>query len=123
MPKRSTVAGTANDPNIQFAKLEVDGKAYKLCYSFNSIAVAESVAGCNLLKGLESLTDLTAVQLRGLLYAALSVAHPDLTVEDAGTLVRLDTIGSITTALAEAYTISLPASKKKPVDETEGKSA
>jgi len=121
MSKRS-VAGTKDDPTIQFAPLTLDGKSYKLCYSFNSIAIAESVAGCNLLRGMEKLTDLTALQFRGLLYAALTVAHPDLSVEDAGNLIRFDTYAPIMDALGEAYRLSLPDSKKKSAGATEPKS-
>lgn len=118
MASKRSVAGSAIDPTIEFAKLVVDEKEYRLAYSFNSIALAEAHAGCNLLRGLESLTDLSAVQLRGLLYAALTVAHPELTIADAGNLIRLDTIGPITTALAEAYTLSMPSAKKKSPDES-----
>jgi hypothetical protein len=110
MPKKS-VASTALDPTIQFATLTIDGELYKLVYSFNAIAKAEGVTGCNLLNGLLSLESLSAVHLIGLLYAALSVAHPDMTVEKAGELVRLDTISSITQALAEAYALSMPQKK------------
>lgn len=113
MAKRNTVSGTTIDPTIEFAKLVVDENEYRMCYSFNSIALAEAHAGCNLLRGLESLTDLSAVQLRGLLYAALTVAHPEITIDDAGKMIRLDTIGPITEALAEAYTLSMPQNKKK----------
>jgi hypothetical protein len=118
-----TVDGGALDPTILFATLMVDGKEYKLAYSFNAIAAAERTAGCNLLTGLESLSDLTAQQLRGLLFAALSIAHPTvkegekerlLTVEDAGQMIRLDTIAPITTSLAEAYRLSMPEKKKDP---------
>lgn len=115
MAKRS-VAGTAADPTVPFAELEIDGKAYRLAYSFNAIAEAEHVAACNLLVGLERLSDLTALQLRGLLYAALGVANPKITIEQAGALVRLDTILPITLALAQAYRLSMP---DKPVDPPE----
>jgi len=103
--------------------LALGGRTYRLAYSFNAIAEAEHLAGCNLLGGLENLENLTAIQLRGLLYAALVVAHPTipdgdgqrpLTVEDAGLLVRLDTIGPITGALAEAYRLSMPEKKQDP---------
>lgn len=120
MPKRS-VAGTALDPTIQFAKLEIDGKAYKLAYSFNAIALAETAAGCNLLGGLENLGALTALQFRGLLYAALSVAQPKMTIEEAGNLIRLDTKGAIANALAEAYQFSMP--EDPPQAEAPGESA
>lgn len=113
MAKR-TVAGTANDPTIQFANLEMDGETYPLAYSFNAIAEAERLAGCNLLAGLENLMDLTALQLRGLLYAAMSVANPKVTIAQAGALIRIDTIPTITNAMADAYRLSMPGKKVDP---------
>ena len=112
MAIKKSVAQTALDPTIQFAKLIIDDTEYSLCYSFNAIAEAEAASGTNLLRGLESLVDLSAIQLRGLLYAALLVSKPETTIEDAAKLIRLDTIGPITSALAQAYTLSMPSSKK-----------
>jgi len=112
MPKR-TVAGTAADPLIQFSTLEINGETYKLAYSFNAIAIAESVSGANLLEGLRNLTNLTASQLRGLFYAALSVADPKITIEQAGALIAVDATHSITDAIVEAYILSMPK-KKEP---------
>jgi hypothetical protein len=111
---KHSVAGTVADPTIEFADLKLAGKTYRLVYSFNAIAEAEHVAGCNLLAGLESLRDLTALQLRGLLYAAMSVADPKITIEQAGSLVRLDTIEPITEALGKAYQLSMPAKRADP---------
>jgi hypothetical protein len=109
------VAGTIKDPTIKFSTLTIDEQDYKLAYSFNSIAEAEAVTKTNLLNGLETLTNLNASNLRGLLWAAMLIAQPKTTLEDAGTLIRLDTIGPVTLALAEAYNLSLP--EKKSVDE------
>jgi hypothetical protein len=123
MAKRS-VAGSALDPTIQFARLEIDGLSYKLAWSFNAIAEAESVAGCNLLSGLENLSALSALQFRGLFYAALSVAQPAMSIEKAGRLVRLDTKGPIANALAEAYQLSMPDKEQDPPEaEAPGASA
>jgi hypothetical protein len=111
-----TVGGGMLDPTILFSTLKVDEKEYKLAYSFNAIAVAERTAGCNLLSGLENLSDLSALQLRGLLFAALSIAHPTITIEGAGRMIRLDTIAPITTSLAEAYQLSMPEKKADPTE-------
>jgi hypothetical protein len=114
MPSKKSVAGTGADPVIRFAKLELDGETYRLAYSFNAIATAEHVAECNLLSGLESLNDMSALQLRGLLYAAMSVADPKVTIHQAGALIRLDTLVPITNAIAEAYRLSMPEKKQDP---------
>jgi hypothetical protein len=120
MAKRH-VAGTAADPTIRFATLELEGQTYKLAYSFNAVAEAELVAKCNLLSGLENLHELSAIQLRGLLYAALSVAQPEITLSQAGEMIhpfttpaRAETITPISRALAEAYGLSMPEKKEDP---------
>ena len=111
--KRSVV-GTAADPTLQFADLEIEGVKYKLAYSFQAIAEAEHLAGCNLLSGLENLADLSARQLRGLFFAALSIAHPKVTIAEATQLIRVESILPITLALAQAYNLSIPDKKTDP---------
>lgn len=114
MQARKTVARTAADPTIRFSKLEIEGAMYSLAYDYNAIAVAENVAGVNLLEGLRNLENLNAQQLRGLLYAALLIAHPRMTIEEAGSLIRLNTLLPISEAIAQAYVYSLPEKKKDP---------
>jgi hypothetical protein len=55
------------------------------------------------------------------LFAALKVAQPETTIEKAGQLFRLDTIGVITIAIAEAYKLSMPEQKKSNEPEDESK--
>jgi len=114
MARLKTVAGTSADPTIQFATLKVGEESYPLAYSFNSIAEAEHVAGCNLLGGLENLGELSALQFRGLLYAAMKVANPKVTIEQAGELIGFGSTGVIASALAEAYRLSMPVKKQDP---------
>jgi hypothetical protein len=113
LQKRSVV-GTAADPTLQFADLEIDDKTYKLAYSFQAIAEAEHLAGCNLLSGLDNLQELSARQLRGLFFAALSIAQPKITIEQSTALIRLDTTYSIRLALAKAYNLSIPDKSTDP---------
>jgi len=93
--------------------LKIDGKTLELAYDFNLIADAEETAACNLLAALENLGDLTAKQLRGLLFAAV-VSTPRLTLLEAGALIRVNTISQVTSALADAYNLTLPAPEAKP---------
>ena len=101
---------------MKTSTLTIDDKKYLLAYDFNSIAEAEPVAGCNLLAALENLNAITAAQLRGLLYAAMVVTPPDPapTLAQAGDLIRLDTIETVTLALAEAYQLSMPEPASPP---------
>lgn len=106
--KKATVAHTAADPTLRFAKVGVNGKTYKLAFSFNAIALAEAHSGANLLAGIENLMSLSASQFRGLLYAAITTAHPKMTLQDTGNLITFTTLGSLKDALAEAYVLSMP---------------
>ena len=106
------ITNTEIDPLLEHAVLTIDGKEYRMVYSFFAIALAENMAKCNLLSALENLTNLNAQQLLGLTYAGMKVLQPNVTMEEVGKLIRLDTIGPVTMALAEAYSKSLPASKK-----------
>ena len=97
------------------AALMIDGHEYPLAYDFNSLCNAEMLTGCNLLVALRDLANLSAGQLIGVLYAAITAGDPSskLKVRDVGALIRLDTLGSIQEALAHAYLNSLP--NKEPV--------
>ena len=92
---------------LKIATSEGIVKELVLAYDFNAIADAEEPAGCNLLAALESLSDISAMQLRGLLFAAV-VSTPKPTILECGELIRVDTIAPITTALADAYNLSIP---------------
>ncbi len=91
------------------ASVEIDGTTYKLAYSFNAIASVEPSSGCNLLAGMMNMAELSGLQLRGLLCAAIIAADPTskMTVEKAGTLIKYETIYSITEALAESMLLSM----------------
>ena len=113
----ASVSNTTLDPTIDWVQIEVDEKQYHLCYSFNAICQAESVTKCNLLSGMWTfVTDrqgITAEQLRGLLYASLQKAHPEMSLQAAGDLIRLDTFAGLEQAVSLAYLNSLPAKKKQ----------
>lgn len=120
---RKSVAGTGADPVIEFVDLEVDGKVYKLCWDFNAIAKAESAEkDLNLMHGIATvmLNGMNVRELRGLLWGAVSLAQPKMTLEDAGRLIRIDTMPDIREALIRAWNASLPEGKKIVGDPTDG---
>ena len=106
----------AAEAATQAAVVPIDGTDYRLVYSFNAIAEAEERAKCNLLHGLSAtlLNTMTAGQLRGMFYAALRANHADLTIDQAGGLIRLDTLPGIVKAIGEAFVLSMPDAKKNP---------
>ena len=118
MAKKS-VAGTVADPAVRFATLKIGEKEYKLAFDFNAIAEAERVCGVNLLAGgLTFNPPPSANQFRGLFYAALSVADPEVTVEAAGRLITFQSLGPITRALMDAYGVSMPEPASNPTKAT-----
>lgn len=115
MAKKS-VAGTVDDPTIEFVSIEIDGRQWNLCYDFNAIAIAEKLAECNLLQGIAGvvLHSMTASQLRGLFYAALLKAHPKITIDEAGSLININSMPDIREALMKSYGVSMPEKKPDP---------
>jgi hypothetical protein len=119
---KNGVAGTGDDPNIEFEELDLDdippsdrrdGK-WLLCFDFNAIARAEKITGLNLLQGISGFlaNTATASEYIGLLYAGLLKAHPRVTPEKVGELVRLDLLQDIRIALIRAFNRSLPEKKR-----------
>lgn len=92
----------------KLTELKIDGVTHQLGFNFNDLVDAESVTGCNLMQALERATsDLTATQLRALLYTMLvppKTAPPDPQelLRFVGDLLRVDTVTSVRCAIAEA---------------------
>lgn len=108
-----SISGTALEPVYNFHELTLDEKTYKLAFSYNAIAKAESVAKVNLMNSLH-LSDLDVNQFRATLYAALSVAHPKMTIEQAGELIKIDTFSEIRSALLQAWSKSMRENPLEP---------
>jgi hypothetical protein len=104
---RKTVAGTASDPTIDYVKLSLNGKDYRLAFDFNSLAVAEQETGMDMLRAVR-FENLSVLQYRALLYAALLKAQPTITITDAGNLCTMANLGKITDGILSAYGISMP---------------
>src|SRR5690348_2221550 len=110
---RNSISGTALDPTIQFAEIELDGGKYRLAFSYESIVKAEAQAGVNLMKALY-LGDLTATQFSATFWAALSVAHPNMTLQDATKLMSLKNIAAIRKGLTLAWGYSAGVNPQEP---------
>lgn len=108
-----SVSGTALEPVYNFHNLELNGKTYKLAFSYNAIAKAERVAGVNLMKALH-LQDLDTNQFMATFFAALSVAHPKITLDQAGELISLDNFPAIREALLHAWAKSMRENPLQP---------
>jgi len=114
MARKTSIAGTAQDPTIPFVPLTLGGTEYKLCYSFNALAQAEALTGLNMFRGLD-LQALNLTQLRAMLWATMLIAQPNITLQDVGDLIPSPTHCNLAlTALATAWTASMP--KPEPPD-------
>lgn len=106
MPEK-TVAGTPADPTARFTRLELNGKSYSLVYDFDSIATAEDLTGLELLVGV-NWAKINARRLRGMLYASLLKAHPEITLKDVAKLITPGNLPKIEKALVECWIASTP---------------
>lgn len=129
MAKRTSVAGTEQDPTIKFARAMLAGKEYSLCYDFNAIAETEALLWAvarrvdpdaprpNLMHGMATLilgAGYTATDVRGLLYAALKKAHPAISLQETGLLCGIEDISDIVTHIQKAYNLSMEKPKDPP---------
>jgi hypothetical protein len=80
--------------------LEGDPQVYTLEFDFNAICAAEAVTGCNLMRALAG-GEIFAAQTRGLLFACLKPAHPDVLLTEAGELLTRD-METVLEALSKA---------------------
>jgi hypothetical protein len=112
-------ANASDDPTIEFVEITLSGKICKLCWDFNSLAIAEQETKTNLLDGIfHGLTGgATCTQIRALLYAAMLKAQPKVTLEEVGSLIRLNHVPLIIKALSDAYKASIPEDERSnPID-------
>jgi hypothetical protein len=109
------------------ALLEVGGRVYPLLFSFDALAEAERLSGCDLLLHHPATFygTLTASQWRGLLASALlseslpaagcsRIPGPRDLLEVAGLLLRPESMRLVSEAIARAWVLSMP--ERKPED-------
>jgi hypothetical protein len=103
----NTVANKpGSDPTLPDVELILGGKIYHLAYDFNAIVQAEKATGVNLLSSVVG--EITASSLRGLLWASLLKDQPDITLEQAGKLIKPHNIGTVREAIVTAWFGSNP---------------
>jgi len=118
MPKKNQVAGTVGlDPTLPNVSLILGGVERHLCYDFNSIVQVERLTGINLLQS--AITELSATNLRALLWAALLKGNADLTIDEVGNWISLRNAASIHQAIITAWFGSVEESDSKGEDSGE----
>lgn len=91
--------------------VEIDGRAYTLCFSTNALCELEAIWGSpmqDIAKALSREQLPSQIQLRALLWAALRDHHPDISLKDTGVL--MDALGSAQTHMAtlSAFIAAMP---------------
>lgn len=122
MKKQSFDAGVAGvpglDPTLPNVELVLNGATFQLSYDHNAIAQAEAVTGHNLLEAAYYIP--TATILRGMLWASVLKAHPEVTIEEVGAWINPRNFRVIREALLAAWFGSVPDQKEGEAGETEG---
>ena len=77
------------NPHRGEASFDVEGKAYRVRFSWNAAAAYEEMAGRPLSDALLDVARerFSAKSLRAMLWAGLQDEHPDVTLKDAGRLI------------------------------------
>lgn len=97
-----SVAGKpGEDPTLPNVELIVGGATFHLAYDFNAIIKAEKETGVNLLSS--AVGEINATSLRGLLWASLLPENPEMTIDQAGKLVKPWNIPTIRQAIVTAW--------------------
>ncbi len=103
------------DPSLPDVVLLAGGEEYHLCFDMNAIVLAEKATGIDLFKA--SISNPTAENLRGLLWACILKDCPDFTIEQAGALITPRNLQNVWLAVLTAWHDSVKS------DEDEGEDA
>ena len=112
MPKTNKIAGDASiDPTLPKIAIKLGKETFYLCFTFGALITAQKNlrdigVNVNLLHALD-LSDMDALKLVPLLYAALLSHQPKITLDRVTALVTIRNLGSIFEGIAQAYGASL----------------
>lgn len=95
-------------------EIELDKKR-QLVFDFNALCKLEETTGKNALRG-DTWSNLSALDVRALLWGALLRDDPDLTLDQVGQFIDFRNLEKITGAIQEAF----EAAAASPEDSSEG---
>ena len=114
-PKKPILPGIS--PTKKFTSLVIGEETYSLLFDLNGLALAESLCDVNLLSTID-MTDLNVSKLRGMFFATLLRAHPEMTIEMAGDLMMQVGINKASKALIETWKAAQPpADPNQPTED------
>ena len=87
-------------------EIELDKKR-KLVFDFNAMCRLEEITGKNSLQG-DTWENLSALDVRALLWGALLRDDKDITLEDVGGLINFSNLSVVTEAIQKAFEAAAP---------------
>ena len=91
-------------PTLRFVDCKIGDENYRMAFSYRKLIEAESKTGLNLLaSGINAFPYISATHYRALVWAAMSIDRPSLTLEQVEDLLDFDTMPVIQKALADSY--------------------
>ena len=102
------VTAVAGKPAVKFVPVTIGGQEYKLAFDFNALCEGEALTGLNLLTGISGLFagGISLSNYRAILYVALRMGLPEITLERAGELCQVSiedlSMSTVLEALREA---------------------
>lgn len=84
-----------------------------LCLDLNAMCEFEIVTGKNLFDGSFRGDDLSARDMRALLWSCLLGDDPTLTLKQVGSMISIDNMSEVASRLNEAYDVAVPEIKRK----------
>ena len=91
-------------------KIQLD-KERTIRFDLNAMSNFEKVTGRNILTN--ALENLSANEIRALLWACLTDEDPSLTIEQVGKFVTLENMTEVAEKLNEAFTVAMPDKEAK----------
>lgn len=99
---KNNVAGKPGlDPTLPDVELVLRGQSFHLAFDFNAICHAEKLTGLNLLTAI--VTDISASQLRALLWSAILKDNSGFTIDEVGSWITAHNAPTIHKALVAAW--------------------
>ena len=97
------MSATKNAKNaMPEVEVKLGDKLRKLCFDFNAICRLEEKSGKNALSS-ETWNNLSALDVRALLWAACLKDDPELTIESVGEFITFKNLPEITAAIEKAF--------------------
>lgn len=96
-------------------KIRLD-KERTIRFDLNAMCEFERITGKNIFAN--ALNNLSAQEVRAMLWACLAGEDPTLTLEQVGKLITLDNMNDIAEKLSEAFNVAMPETPKEGTDKT-----